>query len=243
MRVTQSCLTLCDPMDCTWNSPGQNTGVGSLSFLQGIFLTQGSNTGLLHCRRILQQLIHREAREQRSGEPICWKEQHWPLRREEPLCVPGFPAGAWRASPRRSWCPGVTSSPQCLWRAWGCGGRAVSAGGDAHSTPGEPGTGGGWAPLGCPLKLPVSLCGYLPGRGSQASADTLTGGWMSAWEGLLPSFHPRGGGGSGCISPQGRTGCQLEDRWWALTGACWRFPSAQFLLLPPPCPTRPVACL
>ena len=34
------------------NSPGQNTGVGSLSFLQGIFPTQGSNPGLLHCRQI-----------------------------------------------------------------------------------------------------------------------------------------------------------------------------------------------
>ena len=30
-----------------WNSPGQNTGVGSLSLLQGIFPTQGSNPGLL----------------------------------------------------------------------------------------------------------------------------------------------------------------------------------------------------
>ena len=40
------------------NSPGQNTGVGSLSFLQGIFLTQGSNPGLLHCRRVLYQLSH-----------------------------------------------------------------------------------------------------------------------------------------------------------------------------------------
>ena len=33
-----------------WNSPGQNTGVGILSLLQGIFPTQGSNPGLLHCR-------------------------------------------------------------------------------------------------------------------------------------------------------------------------------------------------
>ena len=32
-----------------WNPPGQNTGVGSLSLLQGIFPTQGSNPGLLHC--------------------------------------------------------------------------------------------------------------------------------------------------------------------------------------------------
>ena len=42
----------------TWNSPGQNTGVGSLSLLQGIVPTQGSNPGLLHCRWILHQLSH-----------------------------------------------------------------------------------------------------------------------------------------------------------------------------------------
>ena len=41
-----------------WNSPGQNTGVGGLSLLQGIFSTQGSNPGLLHCRRILYQLSY-----------------------------------------------------------------------------------------------------------------------------------------------------------------------------------------
>ena len=42
-----------------WNSPGQNTGVGSLSLLQGIFPTQGSNPGLPHCGRIIYQLSHR----------------------------------------------------------------------------------------------------------------------------------------------------------------------------------------
>ena len=42
-----------------WNSPGQNTGVGSLSLLQGIFPTQGSNPGLPHCRWILYQLSHK----------------------------------------------------------------------------------------------------------------------------------------------------------------------------------------
>ena len=42
-----------------WNSPGQNTGVGSLSLLQGIFPTQGSNPGLPRCRRILYQLTHK----------------------------------------------------------------------------------------------------------------------------------------------------------------------------------------
>ena len=91
-KVTQLCLTLCDPMDCMefsrpgyWSgqpfpspedlpNPGiesrssalhddslpaetqgksKNTGVGSLSLLQWIFLTQESNQGLLHCRWIL----------------------------------------------------------------------------------------------------------------------------------------------------------------------------------------------
>ena len=41
-----------------WNSPGQNTGVGSLSLLRGIFPTQGSNRGLPHGRRILYQLLY-----------------------------------------------------------------------------------------------------------------------------------------------------------------------------------------
>ena len=41
-----------------WNSPGQNTGVGSHSLLQGIFQTQGSNPGLPCCRRILYQMNH-----------------------------------------------------------------------------------------------------------------------------------------------------------------------------------------
>ena len=44
-----------------WNSPGQNTGVGSLSLLQGIFQTHGSNPGLPHCRQILYQLSHKES--------------------------------------------------------------------------------------------------------------------------------------------------------------------------------------
>ena len=42
-----------------WNYPGQNTGVGSLSLLQGIFPTQRSNPGLPHCRQILNQLSHK----------------------------------------------------------------------------------------------------------------------------------------------------------------------------------------
>ena len=54
VEVVQSCPLLCNP-----NSPGQNTGVGCLSLLQGTFPTQGSNPGLPHCRQILYQLSHR----------------------------------------------------------------------------------------------------------------------------------------------------------------------------------------
>ena len=50
---------------CPWNSPGKNTGLGSHSFLEGIFLTQGSNSGLLHSRQILYHLSH-------QGNPLCW---------------------------------------------------------------------------------------------------------------------------------------------------------------------------
>ena len=46
-------------LNSPWNSPDQNTGMDSLSLLQGIFPTQGSNPGLLHSRRILYQLSHK----------------------------------------------------------------------------------------------------------------------------------------------------------------------------------------
>ena len=48
-----------------WNSPVQNTGVGSHSLLQGIFPTQGSNPVLPHCRHILYQQSH-------QGSPRRW---------------------------------------------------------------------------------------------------------------------------------------------------------------------------
>ena len=58
--VAQLCPTLCDSMDCSplgFSVRGalqaKNTGVGCHFLLQGIFLTQGSNLGLLHCRQML----------------------------------------------------------------------------------------------------------------------------------------------------------------------------------------------
>ena len=59
-EVAQSCPTLCDPKDCSllgflhqWDFPGKNTGVGCHFLLQEIFLTQGLNPGLPHCRKML----------------------------------------------------------------------------------------------------------------------------------------------------------------------------------------------
>ena len=46
---------------CPWDSPGKNTGVGCHFLLQGIFPTQESNPGLLHCRQILYQLSYEKS--------------------------------------------------------------------------------------------------------------------------------------------------------------------------------------
>ena len=70
---------------CPWDPPGKNTGEGSCFLLQGIFPTQGSNPGLLHCRRILYHLRHEEAPElQRMGTIAivltciwCWRSRKY----------------------------------------------------------------------------------------------------------------------------------------------------------------------
>ena len=46
-----------------WNSPSQNTRVGSCSLLQWIFPTQGLNPGLSHCRQIIYQLSYQGSRQ------------------------------------------------------------------------------------------------------------------------------------------------------------------------------------
>ena len=63
--VTQLCPTLCNPMgrsppgsSAHRDSPGRSTGVGCHSLLQGIFPTQGSNSGLQFCKEILYHLSH-----------------------------------------------------------------------------------------------------------------------------------------------------------------------------------------
>ena len=61
--VALSCSTLCNPLDyslCPWDSPGKNTGVGSHSLLQVIFVIQGWSPDFLHCKQILYHLSHQE---------------------------------------------------------------------------------------------------------------------------------------------------------------------------------------
>ena len=61
VKVSQLCPTLCDPIDYTVHGILQARILAwvALSLLQGIFLTQGSNPGLPHCRPILYQLSHK----------------------------------------------------------------------------------------------------------------------------------------------------------------------------------------
>ena len=69
---SESCSVMSDSLPphgySPQNSLGQNTGVGSLSLLQGIFPTQGHKPGLLHCRWILYQLSHKGSPWQRQTQ-------------------------------------------------------------------------------------------------------------------------------------------------------------------------------
>ena len=89
-----------------WNSPGQNIAVGSLSLLQGIFPTQGSNPGLPHCRRILYRLSPK-------GSPriLAWvaypfsSGSSWPRNQTRVSCIAGefFTNWANREAPVNTW--------------------------------------------------------------------------------------------------------------------------------------------
>ena len=72
------------------NSPGQSTGVGSLSLLQRIFSTQGSNPGLPHCRWILYQLSHKGS--PRIPEWVAYlfsSASSWPMNQTGISCIAG----------------------------------------------------------------------------------------------------------------------------------------------------------
>ena len=103
VKVTQSCLTL-QPhgLYSPWNSPGKNTGVGCHFLFQGIFLTQGSNPGLLHYRQILQRLSH-----QGSLRVLEWvsypfsKGSSWPRNWTWASCIAGRFFTSWAT--REAW--------------------------------------------------------------------------------------------------------------------------------------------
>ena len=86
----------------TQNSPGQNTGVGSLSLLWGIFPIQGSNPGFMHCRQILYQLSHK-----RSPRILNWvaypfsSGPSWPRNWTGVSCIAGWLFTNWAMSDPR----------------------------------------------------------------------------------------------------------------------------------------------
>ena len=71
-----------------WNSPGQNTGVGSPSLFQGIFPTQGSNPGLPHCRLDSlpaepQRKPYKSFRNPRTLDFLAFIFLHWSFSKEK----------------------------------------------------------------------------------------------------------------------------------------------------------------
>ena len=86
-----------------WNSPGQNTGVGSLSLLQDIFPTPGSNPGLPHCTWILYQLSHKGS--PRILEWVAYpffRESSQPRNRTGVFCIAGRFFTSWATSEAKS---------------------------------------------------------------------------------------------------------------------------------------------
>ena len=70
--VAQYCQSLLQTSRflCPWNSSSKNTGVGCHFLLQGIFLTQGSNPCLPHCRQILFHLCYSECLKAHQREQL-----------------------------------------------------------------------------------------------------------------------------------------------------------------------------
>ena len=92
VKVTQSCLTLCDLMDYTVLGILQARILERVAvpFSKGVFPTQGSNLGLLHCRQIIYQLSHK-----RSSRALEWvaipffRESSQPRNRTGVSCIAG----------------------------------------------------------------------------------------------------------------------------------------------------------
>ena len=176
VKVAHLCLTLCSP----WNSPGQNTGVGNLSLLQGnlpnpgikprsptlqadslpaellgkskntgvgslslprgIFLTQESNWGLLHCRQILHQLSYERS------HLLHWQVDSFTT--EPPNTIYSNPYLMWLQKPS-TWHNALEDYGGIIFSLWGFPG-----GSDSEETAGDAGDPG-----------LISGLGRSPGRG------------------------------------------------------------------------------
>ena len=127
-RKSKSCSVMYDSLwphglYSPWNSPGQNTGVGSLSLLQGIFPTQGSNPGLPHCRQSLYQLSHKGSSYyssvQFSRSVVSDSLQPHESQHARPPCPLPTPGVHPNPCPLSQWChPAISSSviPFCSCR-------------------------------------------------------------------------------------------------------------------------------
>ena len=83
-------VLLFKPLYNPWNSLGQHTGVGSLSLLQGIFLTQGLNPGLPHHTWILYQLSHKGKPKNTGVGSLSLLPQIFPIRNQTGVsCIAG----------------------------------------------------------------------------------------------------------------------------------------------------------
>ena len=131
VKVAQSCLTLCDPSGLKparllypWDFPGQNTGVGSLSLLQGTqgFPTQGLNPGLPRCRHILHCLNHQGSPKNTGMGHLIFLQQIFPtqelnwglLHCRQMLYQPSY-QGSPNSRPLSRWCyPAIHPLPSLL---------------------------------------------------------------------------------------------------------------------------------
>ena len=97
-----SCVTLCDPRDCSppvssvrGDSLGKDTGVGCHTLLRGIFPTQGSNPGLQHCRQTLYRLSHQGSLFLEQHFPKCTRIFFFPVYNSLKVQKPGIPFVQW----------------------------------------------------------------------------------------------------------------------------------------------------
>ena len=168
VKVTQSCPTLWDSewLYSPWNSPRQYTGVSSLSLLQGIIPSQGSNPDLLHCRWILYQLSHKG-----SPQTLEWvacpftRGSSWPRNQTRVSCIAGGFFTNWSIRKAPAW--GIHRPKERSQASVGKG-LHVSASlwlprqsleiPPLNSSPSQPGAEPGTSAWALALNLVISLC-------------------------------------------------------------------------------------